>query len=180
MTQTIRDFYNPLLPTLFMAIHKEPVAEIKSGLKVIEYRKSFFKEAFQAFVYTAGKDGGIELFLQFAPAITADNITLAKVGSQIQHDDYQEIVDYFSAKQSGCLLPILTVTECAKQDLPTLKTSLPTVTVPQKYSFLDRPDKQPLLEFLLTQSVTKRFTNDWEHYFQQIAACFAATNESPS
>lgn len=55
MPKKICDVYDPLLPTLLISIHKIYVKQILSGKKVIEYRKKFFNDPFQAFVYTTGK-----------------------------------------------------------------------------------------------------------------------------
>lgn len=51
----IGDLINPLMPTLMISLHPENVTAIKQGHKQIEYRKRFFKDAFQAFVCTTGK-----------------------------------------------------------------------------------------------------------------------------
>ncbi|WP_429971101.1 hypothetical protein ACQW5G_00225 [Fructilactobacillus sp. Tb1] len=77
MIKKIADVYNPLEPTLLMSIHKEYVCEILNGNKIIEYRKSFYKDKFQAFVYTSGKNGGIELYIECDFPIYSDAKKLA-------------------------------------------------------------------------------------------------------
>lgn len=165
----ISDFYDPQLPTLLMSIHPEYVNQILQGTKIIEYRKRFFKEKFQAFVYTTGPQGGIQLFLTCAPAIRDDAQVLAKIGQKIQHDDFNEIYDYFLPKNTGCILPILATTSMEKVALSKIRQILPSIAIPQSYLFLDAPDKLILLNFLLKQDAIKHQTNQWEHHFANIA-----------
>ncbi|MBA1393028.1 ASCH domain-containing protein [Lactobacillus sp. XV13L] len=80
MNRIIDAAYDPFLPTLLMSLHQEYVRQILQGEKVIEYRKRFFKDGFQAFVYTTGPNGGIELFIKCAPLIRSDATSLAKIG----------------------------------------------------------------------------------------------------
>ncbi|WP_416353518.1 hypothetical protein ACNAN0_00225 [Agrilactobacillus fermenti] len=144
------------------------MSQVLRGEKVIEYRKKFFPDAFQAFVYTTGKNGGIEFFMKCDPPISADAQTLATIGSAIQKDDYTAIFDYFKEKNTGCLIPITAVSKIAKISLAILRAHYPKFCVPQKYLFLDVPNKQPLFEFLLDQACLANFTNDWHNYYQII------------
>lgn len=165
----ISNFYDPKTPTLLMSMYKEYVEQILHGTKIIEYRKRFFKHGFQAFVYTVGSKGGIELFMKCAPAIRNDAKTLAQIGQQVQHDDYTEIYDYFIPKDDGCDIPILETCELKKISLDEMREVLPTIVVPQAYLFLDALDKEVLLNYLLNQRVLAHQTNQWEEHFAKIA-----------
>lgn len=165
----ISDFYDPQLPTLLMSIHPEYVNQILQGTKIIEYRKRFFKEKFQAFVYTTGAQGGIQLFLTCAPAISDNAQVLAKIGQSIQHDDFNEIYNYFFPKNTGCILPILETISMEKVTLSKLRHILPSIAIPQSYLFLDAPDKLILLNYLLEQDAIKHQTNQWKNHFASIA-----------
>lgn len=165
----INDFHDPLMPTLLMSIHSEYVNQILQGTKIIEYRKRFFQDGFQAFVYTTGPHGGIELFMKCAPAIRSNAETLAKIGQQIQHDDYDEIYDYFIPKDDGYEIPILETCALEKISLKKLREILPTIVVPQAYLFLDAPEKKPLLNYLKDQIVLEHKTNKWKQHFANIA-----------
>jgi len=96
----------PLVPTLLLSLHPENTAAIIAGKKVIEYRRRFFSEPFQAFVYTTGPNGGVNLFITCDQPIKADAQKLAAIGELIQHDDYDELVQYFSAHDTGLIIPI--------------------------------------------------------------------------
>lgn len=165
----INDFHDPLMPILLMSIHSEYVNQILQGTKIIEYRKRFFQDGFQAFVYTTGPYGGIELFMKCAPAIRSNAETLAKIGQQIQHDDYAEIYDYFIPKDDGCEIPILETCSLDKISLKKLREILPTIVVPQVYLFLDAPEKKPLLNYLKDQIILEHKTNKWTARSEQIA-----------
>lgn len=167
--QTVENsVYDPFLPTLLLSMHEEYVNEILIGQKVIEYRKRFFKDSFQAFVYTTGKNGGIELFIKCPSLIQNDAVTLAKIGQLIQHDQYEEIYDYFMPKNDGCIIPILNYCAVKKVALEQLRSVMPEITIPQSYLFLDRPDKQKLLAYLLKQECGTEKDNQWEKYFGEI------------
>ena len=166
---TIKDkVYDPFLPTLLVSLHKEYVKEILTGQKIIEYRKSFFKDSFQAFVYTTGSNGGIQLFIKCAPLIRSNAVTLAQIGQEIQKDDYAEIYDYFMPKDDGCIIPILKSCALKKISLKQLRAVLPEIVVPQKYLFLDRPDKKDLLDFLLKQEYDNLIINKWDEWYAKI------------
>lgn len=169
MNKKIKNFYGPFVPTLLMSIHEEYVKEILAGTKIIEYRKRFFADEFQAFVYTTGKNGGIQLFMQCAEPVRESAETLATIGQQIQHDNYSELYNYFMPKNDGCLIPIIETCKIEKVSLPKLRELLPSVTIPQSYLFLDRPEKKKVLEYLLNQNILEHQTNQWKKHFEEIA-----------
>ena len=162
------EVYDPFLPTLLISLHEEYVKEILMGQKIIEYRKRFFKDSFQAFVYTTGNNGGIQLFIKCAPLIRNNATTLAQIGREIQNDDYGEIYDYFMPKDDGCIIPILKSCAVKKISLNQLRTVLPQIVIPQSYLFLDRPDKKVLLDFLLKQEYDDLIVNEWDERFAKI------------
>lgn len=178
MPKKICDVYDPLLPTLLISIHKIYVKQILSGKKVIEYRKKFFNDPFQAFVYTTGKNGGIEMFIKCDAPIIDNAHKLATIGETIQHDNYGDIFDYFKKKNTGYIIPIIEVYQFKKVDLQYLRTELPSFVVPQKYLFLDRQDKQNLLNLLLQQVCSNKLINNWDFYFKQAKKCIDSINDN--
>lgn len=169
MNKKIKDFYDPFVPTLLVSIHEEYVKEILAGTKIIEYRKRFYADDFQAFVYTTGKNGGIQLFMKCAQPVRNSAETLATIGQQIQHDDFSEIYNYFMPKNEGCIIPIIETCKIEKISLPKLRELLPSMTIPQSYLFLDRPEKKKIIEYLLSQNVLEHQTNQWNQHFEAIA-----------
>lgn len=157
----IQDVYNPLARTLLISLHPQYVAEIARQKKIIEYRKRFFKDRFQAFVCTTGPQGGIALFLDCDAPIMANASALAKIGSAIQGDDYQEIYQYFEEKDTGTIIPIKQAITLTKLTRPALIKAFPTFTVPQSYLFLDTPAEKDLLTYLLNQECQTSWTLDW-------------------
>ncbi|WP_099974382.1 hypothetical protein [Lactobacillus terrae] len=162
----IRDIYDDLSATLLMSLHQEPRDQILSGQKIIEYRKKFYDDAFQAFVHTTGKDGGIELFIQFDKPIVTNADKLAKIGELLQNDDYSEIYEYYMPKNIGYIIPIKSVTEISKISLEELRDRFPGYVVPQAYLFLD--SKPELLDFLLNQECGKTKNIDWNQRYKEI------------
>lgn len=168
------EVYDPFLPTLLISLHEEYVKEILMGQKIIEYRKRFFKDSFQAFVYTTGNNGGIKLFIKCAPLIRNNAKVLAQIGREIQNDNYDEIYDYFMHKDDGCIIPILKSCAVKKVSLNQLRTVLPQIVIPQSYLFLDRPDKKDLLDFLLRQEYDDLIVNEWDERFAKIKKIVAS------
>ena len=176
MSKIKDEVYDPFLPTLLISLHQEYVKEILTGQKIIEYRKSFFKDSFQAFVYTTGSAGGIQLFIKCAPLIRNNAANLAQIGQEIQNDDYAEIYGYFMPKDDGCIIPILKSCAVKKITLEQLRAVLPQIVVPQKYLFLDRPDKADLLNFLLNQECDNLIINNWDKRYALIKNILAGKN----
>ncbi|USS93325.1 hypothetical protein M8332_00195 [Fructilactobacillus ixorae] len=168
MINKISEVYNPLLPTLLISIHREYVEEIKKGYKVVEYRKSFFKEPFQAFIYTSGKNGGIEAFILCDQPIISDAKKLANIGSIIENDSYNDIFDYFKEKNTGVIIPIIAVYQIHPIKLNTLRKKFDNFNAPQKYTFLDNTNKKNILEYLLSKTITKSTKNNWSNYYRKI------------
>ena len=83
---TIKDYYLPKRPTLLFSLHPEPTQAIINGTKILEYRRRFFARPFQAFVYTTGDNGGIQLFLRCDQGLQLVPEQLALVGALLQHD----------------------------------------------------------------------------------------------
>ncbi|MHA3067202.1 hypothetical protein [Lacticaseibacillus saniviri] len=165
----IGDLINPLMPTLMMSLHPENVAAIKQGHKQIEYRKRFFKDAFQAFVCTTGKNGGIELFIKCDTAIQADAEKLAQIGMTVQQDDYHELVDYFQPS-GGLAIPILRMATVEMIPRVTMQAQFDRFSVPQGYYFLDTREKMPLLSMLSAQEIQAQHTFPWADNYAAIAA----------
>lgn len=169
MNKSIKDFYDSFTPTLLMSVHEEYVKEILVGTKIIEYRRRFFADNFQAFVYTTGNNGGIQLFMKCTQPVRSNAETLAKIGHQIQHDDFSEIYNYFMRKNEGCIIPIIEICKIEKVPLQKLREFLPNIAIPQSYLFLDRPEKKIILQYLLNQNVLDHITNQWKKHFEEIA-----------
>lgn len=161
MNNTIKEIHDPLIPTILMSMHSEYVQRILSGEKVIEYRKRFFKDRFQAFVYTSGKGGGIELFMKCAPLIKSNAETLAKIGQAIQNDSFTDIYDYFKEKDEGCIIPIIEIYGMTKIPISKLRAIYPDIKVPQSYFFLNNSKKINLLNFLLNEKYVDKKVIPW-------------------
>ncbi|USS84602.1 hypothetical protein M3M35_04615 [Fructilactobacillus myrtifloralis] len=168
MPTKILEIYDSLLPTLLISIHQEYVTEINLGTKVIEYRKSFFHDPFQAFVYSSGKGGGIATFIQCDQPIVSDADRLARIGSLVGNDDYRELFSYFKPKNTGVIIPIQTAYQIPLLPLTQLREQFTEFTAPQKYTFLDHPNKQALLNYLLEQPIIGKTKNNWHNYYEQL------------
>ena len=94
--------------------------------------------------------------------------TLAQIGPEIQKDDYGEIYDYFMPKNDGCIIPILKSCALKKISLKQLRAVMAEIVIPQKYLFLDRPDKKDLLDFLLKQEYDNLIINKWDERYAKI------------
>lgn len=160
----------PLVPTLLLSLHPENTAAIITGKKVIEYRRRFFAEPFQAFVYTTGPNGGVNLFITCDKPIKADAQKLAAIGELIQHDDYDELVRYFSANDTGLIIPIACYMQFPTISLATLRAKCTNFVTPQGYVFLDKPERQSQLSYFQQQPVLKTQTIDWTPKYRAIEA----------
>lgn len=81
-------------------------------------------------------------------------------------------------KNTGYIIPIIEVYQFKKVDLQYLRTELPSFVVPQKYLFLDRQDKQNLLNLLLQQVCSNKLINNWDFYFKQAKKCIDSINDN--
>lgn len=107
---TVADFYLHDRPTLLFSLHPEPTQAIIDGSKLLEYRRRFFSEPFQAFVYTSGPNGGIRLYLRCDKGLQLPPDQLALVGALIQHDSPAVTAAYFKDVAQGVALPITAFT----------------------------------------------------------------------
>jgi len=159
MRPTIQTLYDPNLPTILFSLHPLPTEQIRLGEKVLEYRKHFLKHAFQGFVHMTGAHGGVTLFVRCAQPLTAAPAKLAELGHRLQHDDPQAIQAYLGA--AGIAIPISAVATLPTLSAQTLRTVDPTFVAPRTFVYLDKPQKQALLAFLLSQPYTNYLENDW-------------------
>lgn len=148
---TIQDYYDPQLPTLLFSLHPQPAAAIATGAKVIEFRRRFYPSAFQAFIYTTGKQGGIGSYVQCAPAIAAAPAVLGQLGAKLQGDAPQATMAYLVPASTGLAIPVTTVITFEPVGLADLKAQFPNFVAPRSYVFLDRPQRQDQLAYLLGQ-----------------------------
>lgn len=158
----------PLVPTVLLSLHPENTAAIIAGEKVIEYRRRFFDKPFQAFVYTTGPNGGVNLFITCDQPIKADAQKLAAIGELIQHDDYDELVQYFSAHDTGQIIPITSYVQFPMISLAKLRAKFTNFVTPQGYTFLDKPERQAQLTYFQQQPVLKTKTIDWATKYRAI------------
>lgn len=147
----IRDYYQPQLPTLLFSLHPQAARAIRSGHKVLEYRRRFFTAPFQAFIYVTGPNGGVQLYVRCGAAIQQSPATLGRLGHAVQGDDPAEVHAYFHDQTSGLAIPILAVTDFPPLSLVEMRRQFPNFVAPRSYVFLDRPARLAQLRSLLTQ-----------------------------
>lgn len=157
----IRDNFQPDRPTLLFSLHPQPTAAILQGTKVLEYRRRFYPQAFQAFVYTTGPTGGILCYVQCAAAIVAAPATLAQLGATVQNDDPTAVLNYFGTRQTGLAIPITARCTLPRLDLDLLRTRFEHFVTPRGYVFLDQPAYRDQLDFLLDQPAGMLTPTDW-------------------
>ncbi|GLB47101.1 hypothetical protein WR164_10800 [Philodulcilactobacillus myokoensis] len=164
----IKTFIDPLRKTLLISLHPPYVKQIENGTKVIEYRKSFFKHPFQAFVYTTGKHGGIELFIKCGQPIIGEAKLMARIGQKIQNDNYQETYQYFIKKNQGVIIPILKAISLKKISKNYLFSHFKNFSAPQSYLFLNRADKKNILGYLKNDECVRVEDNQWNEKYKEI------------
>ncbi|WP_203641258.1 hypothetical protein [Levilactobacillus andaensis] len=155
----IKMYYNPQLPTLLMSLHPQPTADILSGNKIVEYRRRFFQHPFQAFVYTTGPAGGLQLFLTFNQPIVRPTADLIQIGTRLQADSPANLTTYLG--DQGVALPIKSVATLPQLSREQLRQIDPSFAAPRAYSFLNKPNKQALLTSLLQQPCLGYHDIDW-------------------
>ncbi|RXI78124.1 hypothetical protein [Levilactobacillus suantsaii] len=172
MTQPITTIYDPQVPTLLMALHPKATTAVLSGHKIVEFRKRFFPQAFQAFVYTTGR--GVQFFMRCDAAHQGTPATLAKFGNMMQHDTFAATMGYFQDKTSGLAIPITATYRLAHTvTLPDLRAVVPTVTIPRGYLRLDQPERADLLTFLTQQPYNLQRQVDWQRRQPMVQALFS-------
>lgn len=166
---TIQDYYLAERPTLLFSLHPEPTQAIIKGTKVLEYRRRFLTRPFQAFVYTTGVNGGIQLFLRCDQGLQLAPEQLALVGALLQHDAPAATAAYFEGLQAGVALPITAFTTLANIPLVELRAQFANFVTPRGYVFLDQPERQAQLDWLLTRPCEPLTVLDWRKRYAALA-----------
>jgi len=162
---TMQDYYVEELPTLLFSLHPAATEAIIASTKVIEYRRRFFTEPFQAFVYTTGKRGGVQLYLRCDAGLQLNVAQLAKMGTLLQ-PNAGSVTDYFAQTDHGIALPITAFTTFPTISLPQLRQRFTNFVTPRSYVFLDRPERQVQLQWLLQQTCAPLTNRDWVPKYQ--------------
>ncbi|WP_143461996.1 hypothetical protein [Levilactobacillus enshiensis] len=162
----IQAYDNPQLPTLLMSLHPQPTADILAGRKIIEYRRRFFQHPFQAFVYTTGPAGGLQLFLTFDSPITRPTPDLIQIGARLQGDPATNLTTYLA--DQGVALPIKAVATFPQLSRAQLRQIDPKFTAPRAYFFLNKPNQHDLLTHLLQQPCLSYHEIDWQPKYAAI------------
>lgn len=154
----VREFYEADKPTLLLSLHPAMAARVQRQDKVLEFRKRFYQRPFQAFVCVTGPDGGVGLFIDVAQPETAAVATLIQRGMRTQRDDPAALRTYFGTATQGLALPIRTAVTLRRLPRERLREQFPGFVAPRAYQFLDKPEKRPLLQYLLTAEVVASWT----------------------
>lgn len=170
---TVADFYLHDRPTLLFSLHPEPTQAIIDGSKLLEYRRRFFSEPFQVFVYTSGSNGGIRLYLRCDKGLQLPPDQLALVGALIQHDSPDVTAAYFKDAAQGVALPITAFTTLPNIPLAQLQQQFTNFVAPRSYVFLDRPARQAQLDWLLQQPCQPLQLIDWTRRYAALATLLA-------
>ena len=155
----LRDYYQANVPTLLFSLHRQPAAAIATGTKLLEYRRQFFTQPFQALVYVTGPGGGVAMYLQAGAAVVATPTILGAIGAAIQNDQPAEVARYLQGRDRGCAIPITAVTTINNLALPRLRQRFTNFVTPRGYVYLDQPARQAQLRFFLDQPCAPLRTN---------------------
>lgn len=165
----IQDYVQTKLPTLLFSLHPTPSQAIRTQQKSLEFRRRFYQQAFQAFVYTTAPASEVGLFIQCAPALTGSPVQLARWGEQWQADDPQQVQRYFKGCLEGVGLPVTAVATFTQPvSLATLRQQFDDFVTPRGYVFLDQPDKRPQRDFLMAQPCHSLLVTDWSDRLAQV------------
>jgi len=165
----VRTVYDPDLPTLLLSLHPENTQAIVAQTKVIEYRHRFFKQPFQAFVYTTGSQGGVNLFMKCDQPIKATVNSLAQIGYRLQDESSKSVNAYFKAQNSGVAIPITEWVRFPLIRLKTLRIRFDNFVTPRSYVFLNQQSRQTQLDYFLQQPILKRGLTDWTAKYADLA-----------
>jgi len=165
---TVNASYDPHYPVLLLSLHPNSTQAILAQTKILEYRRQFYRQPFQAFVYTTGSQGGVTLFIKCDQPIEAEVATLAQIGRQLQHDDSAELKAYFGTHNSGLAIPITEWVQIPRISLATLRTRFTNFVVPRSYVYLNHANRQSQLDYLLAQSVIQQQVINWSSKYAVI------------
>lgn len=171
MTQTITTIYDDQRPTLLLALHPDATTAVLSGHKILEFRKRFFTQPFQAFVYTTGR--GIQFFMRCGAAYQGPSATIAKLGTLVQHSDFAATMAYLTPNATGVAVPIQATYRLTNTvTLADLRAVTPQVAIPQTYTFLDQPQRAKLLAYLTRQTYDLSRQVDWHRRQPMVRTLF--------
>ena len=95
---------------------------------------------------------------------------LALVGALLQHDAPTTTAAYFEGAKVGLALPITAFTTLPNIPLAQLRRQFENFVTPRSYVFLDQPDRQAQLDWLLTQLCESLTILDWRKRYAALAA----------
>jgi len=78
------------------------------------------------------------------------------------------VTDYFAQTDHGIALPITAFTPLATIPLPLLRQRFTNFVTPRGYVFLDRPERQAQLQWLLQQMCAPLTELDWQKRYAKL------------
>ncbi len=134
------------IPTILMSLKPEYWDSVLSKEKSFEYRRSFRKEACNAFIYVTMPVGAIMGLIFFdTPVITSTN-NICNLAEKESPGCTPGMRLYMKGLDSAFAIPILDYEEIEPMSLNELRTVLGKFTPPQSYILLDKQPK--ILELL--------------------------------
>lgn len=132
---------------VLLSLQEQPYLDIKSGIKIYEYRTRYQKVPTTAFVYVSQKVKKIMGIMEFGSPIIGSAEEISSISEKIKPGSYDVMMEYMK-KGVGYAIPVKQLTEIEPVSLKDLRCKIKGFTVPQSYYMLN--NKKELLEYLLS------------------------------
>lgn len=133
---------------VLLSLQEQPYLDIKSGIKIYEYRTRYQKVPTTAFVYVSQKVKKIMGIIEFGFPIIGSAEEISLISEKIKPGSYDVMMAYMK-KGVGYAIPVKQLTEIEPVSLKDLRDRFKGFTVPQSYYMLN--NKEELLAHLLSR-----------------------------
>lgn len=133
---------------VLLSLQEQPYLDIKSGVKIYEYRTRYQKVPTTAFVYVSHKVKKIMGIIEFDTPIIGSAEEISLISERIKPGSYDVMMEYMK-NGVGYAIPVKQLTEIEPVTLEELRSRFKGFAVPQSYYLLN--NKKELLEFLLSR-----------------------------
>lgn len=134
-------------PNILLSLRKKYFDQIITGEKKFEYRRSFKKEATNAYVYLTSPDSVIPGYLKLGEPIVGSPQEISRIAEAQRVGHGSIVFDYLDGAHEAFAIPITEL--CVFKEPVTLtqaKEVNPSISAPQSYIILDT--RRELLSYL--------------------------------
>lgn len=133
---------------VLLSLQEQPYLEVKSRIKVYEYRTRYQKVPTTAFIYVSQNVKKVMGIIEFDTPIIGSAEEISLISEKNKPGSYDVMMQYLK-NGIGYAIPVKQLIEIEPVPLKELKSRFENFTVPQSYYMLG--NKRELLDYLLSR-----------------------------